>query len=507
MLYLLYEATERKNAMPLKTEFHPVDVPAKPGVYVYRDRFGVVIYVGKARNLRKRMSSYFQPSRLKTAEPKLRSLINSIHSWSYEVVRSEDEALILESRLIKAYAPHYNILMRDDKRYLLLKIDWNEKFPTLTLARIEKPGNFQYFGPFPKGSALKMTLDFLLAHFGLRACRDSEPNEETRKHCLKRIINDCCAPCIGKVTVEEYRQRLEAALAVLKGDIAGLQTELEEKMKTAAAAMDFEKAARYRDISANLEAVFGRKNRKFENPELPDSDPGMLAVQDLADKLGLQNLPRHVIGFDISNILGKLAVASLVVMRDGKPDRSSYRRFRIKTVDQSNDFAMMKEVIMRHFTRLMENEAPFPDLVMVDGGKGQLSSAIAGLIEIGAPPLPILGLAEKNEEIYLPGQSDPVILSRHDPALKMLQSLRDEAHRFAITFHRELRHRQIERSLLDDIPGVGSKRKIELLRKFGSIAALRKSTPEEIAEKVPGLGLSLAEKIHETITAAKKTVS
>ena len=485
--------------MPLWNEFHPVDIPAKPGVYVYRDRFGVVIYVGKARNLRRRMSSYFQPSRLKTAEPKLRSLINSIYEWSFEVVKSEDEALILESKLIKAYAPHYNILMRDDKRYLLLKIDWNEKFPTLTLARIEKPGNFQYFGPFPQGSALKMTLEYLLARFGLRACRDSEPNEETRKHCLKRIINDCCAPCIGKVNAEEYRERLNAALAVLNGDIASLQEELTEKMKSFAAEMNFEKAARYRDIAANLEAVFGRKNRKFENPELPGADTGMAAVKALEEQLGLTVTPRHIIGFDISNILGKFAVASMVVMRNGKPDRSSYRRFKIKTVDQSNDFAMMKEVIMRHFSRLLENKIPFPDLVMVDGGKGQLSSAIEGLIEIGAPPLPILGLAEKNEEIYLPGHSDPVVLSRHDPALKMLQTLRDEAHRFAITFHRELRRRQIERSLLDDIPGIGTKRKIQILRTFGSVAALRKATPEEMAEKIPGLGLRLAEKIAEAL--------
>lgn len=485
--------------MPLKTEFHPVDVPAKPGVYIYRDRFGTVIYVGKARNLRKRMSSYFQPSRRHTAEPKLRSLINSIHTWSFEVVRSEDEALILESKLIKAYAPHYNILMRDDKRYLLLKIDWNEKFPTLTLARIEKPGNFQYFGPFPKGSALKMTLEFLLAHFGLRACRDSEPDEDTRKHCLKRIISDCCAPCIGKVNQEQYRARLDAALEVLNGNISDIRQKLEIRMKEYSAKQEFEKAARYRDISANIEAVFGRKNRKFENPSLPGADPGMTAVKALAEKLGLSILPRHIIGFDISNILGQLAVASMVVMKDGKPDRSSYRRFKIRTVHQSDDFAMMKEVVMRHFSRLMEDEIPFPDLVMVDGGKGQLSSAIAGLIEIGAPPLPILGLAEKNEEIYLPGQSEPVVLSRHDPALQMLQALRDEAHRFAITFHRSLRHKQIERSLLDDIPGIGAKRKIELLRRFGSVAAIRNASPEEIAEKVPGLGITLAEKIRENL--------
>ena len=490
--------------MPLKSEFHPVDIPAKPGVYVYRDRFGQVIYVGKARNLRRRMSSYFQPSRARTADPKLRSLINSIHQWSFEVVRTEDEALILESRLIKTYAPHYNILMRDDKRYLLLKIDWNEKFPTLKLARIEKPGNFQYFGPFPQGIALKQTLEFLLARFGLRACRDSEPDAETRKHCLKRIIHDCCAPCIGKVDATQYRARLDAALAVLGGDIAPLRAEREEKMKAAAAAQDFEKAAKFRDISSGLEAVFGRKNRKFRNPELPEEDPGMAAVKALAERLKLAVPPRHIIGFDISNILGQQAVASLVVMRDGRPDRSGYRRFKIKTVGQSDDFAMMKEVVQRHFSRLMETGTPFPDLLMVDGGKGQLSSAIQGLAEIDAPPLPVLGLAKKNEEIFLPGFSEPVVLSRHDPALRMLQALRDEAHRFAITFHRSLRRRRIERSLLDDIPGIGDTRKKQLLRVFGSVAALRKAAPEEIAKKVPGLGLKLAEKLSAELAAGKK---
>ena len=490
--------------MPLKSEFHPVDVPAKPGVYVYRDRFGQVIYVGKAGNLRRRMSSYFQSSRLRTADPKLRSLINSIYQWSFEVVKSEDEALILESRLIKDYAPHYNILMRDDKRYLLLKIDWNEKYPTLKLARIEKPGNFQYFGPFPQGTALKLTLEYLLARFGLRACRDSEPDENTRKHCLKRIVHDCCAPCIGKVDFQQYRARFDAALAVLNGDIAPLRAELEEKMRASAAAQNFEKAARYRDISASLEAVFGRKNRKFQNPELPEKEPGTAAVEALSERLGLKNPPRHIIGFDISNILGQQAVASLVVMRDGRPDRSSYRRFRIRTVEGSDDFAMMKEVVKRHFSALMEAHIPFPDLLMVDGGKGQLSSAIEGLIEIGAPPLPVLGLAKKNEEIFLPGRQEPVVLSRHDPALRMLQALRDEAHRFAITFHRALRRRRIEHSLLDDIPGIGEARKKKLLRTFGSVSALRKAAPGEIAAKVPGLGLRLAEKIAAELAAGKK---
>ena len=478
-----------------KSEFHPSEIPAKPGVYVYRDRFGKVIYVGKAANLRRRMSSYFQPSRVVRADAKLRSLINSISDWSYEVVRTEDEALILESRLIKDFAPHYNVLMRDDKRYLLLKIDWHEKFPTLKLARLKTNDGAQYFGPFPKGGALKMTLEFLLAHFGLRACRDSEPDEETRKRCLKRIVKDCCAPCTGAVTPEEYRERVEQAVAVLNGDIAELTAAIREKMTAAAMEQRFEKAAHLRDVLTNLEAVFGKRNRIFERPELPGTAPGMAAVRALGEALGLEKLPSRIIGFDISNILGKLAVASLVAFKEGRPDRDNYRRFKIRTVHQSDDFAMMHEVLVRHFRRLLEEKRPLPDLVMVDGGKGQLSSAIDALVEIGCPPLPVIGLAKRNEEIYLPGRSEPVVLDRHNPALRMLQALRDEAHRFAITYHRELRNKRIEQSRLDEIQGIGDTRKKQLLRAFGSLRALKKATPDEIAEKVPGIGEALAEKI------------
>ncbi len=478
-----------------RNEFHPSEVPSKPGVYVFRDRFGKVIYVGKAANLRRRLSSYFQPSRMARADAKLRSLINSIDEWNFETVRTENEALILESRLIKDFAPHYNILMRDDKRYLLLKLDRREKFPTLKLARIRKNDGAEYFGPFPQGGALKMTLEFLQAHFGLRACRTSEPDEETRKRCLKRIVHDCCAPCTGAISEADYRQRVEDAVAVLNGDIAPLCNELQQRMTEAALAEKYEKAAKLRDIRTNLESVFGKRSRLFERPELPGAAPGPAAVRALGRALGLATPPDRIIGFDISNILGKLAVASLVAFRGGKPDRANYRRFRIRTVHQSDDFAMMHEVLCRHFGRLLEEKKPLPDLVMVDGGKGQLSAALDALIEIGCPPLPVIGLAKRNEEIFVPGRAEPVRLDRHDPALRMLQALRDEAHRFAITYHRELRNKRIEQSRLDEIPGIGPNRKRELLRAFGSLAALKKATPDEIAEKVPGLGESLAEKI------------
>ena len=480
-------------------EFHPSEVPAKPGVYVFRDRFGEVIYVGKARQLRRRLSSYFQPSRQRTADPKLRSLIHSIAEWNYEVVRSEDEALILESRLIKSYAPRYNILMRDDKRYPLLVIDWNERFPTLKLARVKKPGNLEYFGPFPQGSALRTTLEFLLRRFGLRSCRDSEPNEETRRHCLKRVVRDCCAPCVGAVTAEEYRARVDEALKVLRGDIAGVLEELSRQIAEYAAAEKFEQAARYRDVMVNLKAVFGRRNRAFENPELPEEKPGRLATAALQQALGLAKEPLRIVGFDISNLFGTQAVASLVCFEEGMPARNSYRRFRIRLVDHSDDFAMMNEAVTRYFGGLIRDRRPLPDLVLVDGGKGQLSSAIEALTAIGAPPMAILGLAKRNEEIYLPGESDPVVLDRHSPALRLLQALRDEAHRFAVGYHRVLRRKRIERSRLDEVPGIGPARKRELLQRCGSLREMRKLTAAELAAKVPGLGEHTAQRLLDAI--------
>jgi len=480
-------------------EFVPSAVPPEPGVYVYRDRFGKVIYVGKAVDLRRRMSSYFQPARIARADAKLRSLIHSIADWSFETVRSEDEALILESRLIKEYAPYYNILMRDDKRYLMLKIDFREPFPTLRPARIKKEDGARYFGPFPHGSALRMTTEYLLARFGLRACRDPEPNESTRKHCLKRVMRDCCAPCTGGVSPEGYKTRLDAAIAVLDGNIDPLLDDLREKMAEAAAQQQFERAAHLRDVAANLEAVFGKRARAFERPELPHSPVGRPAAEDLQTVLKLEHYPEVIIGFDNSNLLGTLAVSSMVTFRDGRPDREHYRRFRIRTVEGADDFATMAEVLRRHFSRLMEEKRPFPDLVLIDGGKGQLDAAVTALAALRCPALPVIGLAKREEEIYLPGRGKPLKLDRHSPALRLLQAVRDESHRFAITFHRELRLKRIEQSMLDDIPGVGAKRKLQLLQAFGSVRNIRAASPEVLAEKVPGLGLALAIRILERL--------
>ncbi len=477
-----------------RSDFRPGDIPAKPGVYVYRDRFGTVIYVGKAANLRRRMSHYFQPSQARRADPKLRSLIHSIDRWEIFPVKTEDEALILESRFIKEYAPHYNILLRDDKRYPMLKIDRNERFPRIRLTRLRKKDSCEYFGPFPHGSAMRRLAEYLTRRFGLRSCRAESPGEEEFRHCLAGTVRDCCRPCVGAVTEEEYLERVERVVAVLNGDIRETAEELKEKMKKAAAEKAFEKAAALRDILANLQSLV--RSRSFEHAELPN-DAGMEAVADLQRALRLKDPPRVIVGFDISNLGTTFAVASLVCFREGRPDKNSYRRFRIKTVEGQNDFAMMNEVVKRYFSRLLREQRPLPDLLMVDGGKGQLHLALDALISIDCPPFPVVGLAKRNEEIFLPGRSDPLVLDRNRPALKVLQALRDEAHRFAVSYNRQLRLKRISESLLDEIPGLGEVRRNALLKEFGSVAMIRKASAQEIAGRVSGIGSEFAETIYE----------
>ena len=478
----------------LKENFLPSKVSPHPGVYVYRDRFGTVIYVGKAKNLRRRMSSYFQPGRARQADVKLRQLINSIHTWEFFQVKTEDEALILESRLIKSYAPYYNILMRDDKRYLLLKIKLDDPFPTLTLARIKKDDNATYFGPFPHGTALKNTLEFLLAHFGLRACRSNNPDAETRKRCLKRIVKDCSAPCTGAISQEDYRKKVDAMLEVLNGKLDTVSAAVKTKMAEAAAKLDYERAGRWRDVLNNLETVFGQRNRSFDHAVIP-SRTGPEAMQSLQEALKLPRPLKVMKCFDISNLLGQLAVASMTVFIDGKPARDEYRRFRIKTVEGANDFAMMSEAVGRHFRRLLDENLPLPDLLVVDGGIGQLNAALRTLTELKCPPLPVIGLAERNEEIYIPGRREPLALDHHHAGLRVLQAVRDEAHRFAISYHRDLRQKRLTESLLDDLPGIGEKRKMALLKAFGSVRELRKATVRDITGRVPGIGENLAAEI------------
>ncbi|HJO94232.1 MAG TPA: excinuclease ABC subunit UvrC [Victivallales bacterium] len=474
--------------------FSSSDIPAKPGVYIYRDRFGKVIYIGKAVNLRKRMAHYFQASKKTMADPKLRSLVNSINSWEYRVVKNESEALLLESRLIKEYAPYYNILMRDDKRYFLIKINVNEKYPKLHLARLRKNDGAKYYGPFPRGGVLKQTIEFLSSYFKLRMCNSNIPGLEDRKYCMEARIKKCSEPCAGKISEAAYKEKVTKLIKLFDGNIKDIVAELSADMTNLSAKMQFEKAAIRRDMIDNITNIFGKRGRNFRFATLNNSS-GEDYVNDLQNKLGLKKKPNLIEAFDISNLSDEIAVASLVCFENGYSANKKYRRFKIKTVDGINDFAMMQEVIGRHYRRLQDENGIFPNLLMVDGGKGQLSSAIKALIDLKIPSFPVIGLAKKNEEIFLPGRSEPIILDKNSLALKLLQSIRDEAHRFAISYNRELRLKKINESILDDIPGIGFERKKAILHAFSSIGELRNSTPEQLVKKVNNIGLTLAESI------------
>ena len=291
-------------------------------------------------------------------------------------------------------------------------------------------------------------------------------------------------------------------LEVLNGKLESVTAEIKEKMTAAAQKLDYERAGRWRDVLNNLETVFGQHNRSFEHAYIP-SRSGPEAMEALQKALKLPMKLTTMKCFDISNLLGQLAVASMTVFVDGKPARDEYRRFRIKTVEGANDFAMMSEAVGRHFKRLLEENRPLPDLLVVDGGIGQLNAALRTLTELDCPVLPVIGLAERNEEIYIPGRTEPLVLDRHNPGLRVLQAIRDEAHRFAISYHRDLRQKRLTESLLDDLFGVGEKRKLALLKAFGSVRALRKADAETIMARVPGIGENLANEIVSTLGRKK----
>jgi len=579
-------------------------LPHKPGIYLMKDRFGTVIYVGKARDLRKRVSSYFQPSRRLGWDLKFRALVEGIHDFDFHTVRSEPEALLLESKLIKEFHPRYNVSFRDDKRYLMLKVNLNDPIPRFTLTRLKQDDGAKYFGPFPNSGALRGTLALVRRQFHLRGCRPLTPTERDYRHCLYAHLKYCTAPCIANVTRDQYLEQVNAACEFLAGQCEEMQDSLESEMKKAAANQEYERAAELRDMLSDLKRTT-RKTEKFER--IPYSLP--LAIEpardlaELAEVLGLPAPPVRIEGFDISNISGTFAVASMVRFKNGRPDRANYRRFKIKTVTGQDDFASMAEVVRRRYTRLLseskvqspqpkdeggeaipqalqelvddvsaaakhrgrlkantdasaeavrnhrapgdhpaqylraensgqpterlnpadadasiqpdaepsessdqpdaslspsqsgeaalttagETKSNLPDLILIDGGKGQLGMAVAELKKLGLEHIPVIGLAKEYEEIYQPGKSIPLRLSHDTGALKLLQRVRDESHRFANTYNAQLRLKRISESILDEFPNIGERRKAALLKKFGSVQRMRLATVEQIAE-VSGFG-------------------
>src|SRR6266481_5342414 len=529
-------AASRKKKPDLQKKMQ--EVPHKPGVYLMRDRFNRVIYVGKARDLRKRVSSYFLPSKLAQADLKTRAMLEATWDFETHTVRSDAESLLLEGKLIKEYRPRYNISFRDDKRFLLVKIDMSEEWPRFRLTRFKKNDSARYFGPYADAGALRQTLNLMRKKFGVLTFGRGAPTERELKSSTYQV-----PVRLSEITAEQYRERVAQACDFLEGHSREMIEALDEQMRKAAETMDFEKAAELRNMIDDVRQTT-KQVRRFTRGTLPSAIDPLADVQALGDALQLPRLPRVMECFDISNISTTHVVASMVCFRDGVPDKSNYRRYRVRTVEGQDDFASMAEVVRRRYSRILlearaansdaaefsqenafeavaryraiasvaepgagkggacatnEKQAQsyvrLPDLIIVDGGKGQLSSACRELQRLGLHDLPIIGLAKEYEEIYRPGHALPLRLPMDSPALRLLQRIRDEAHRFANAYHQLLMKKRVEESILDDCPGVSQNRKNLLLQRFGSVNRLRRANVEEIAS-TEGIGPKLAEDVH-----------
>jgi excinuclease ABC subunit C len=586
-------------------------IPDDPGSYQFRDRHGRVIYVGKAKSLKKRIASYFT----KDLHPRTQQMIETAESVEWIIAGSEVEALMLEYSLIKEHRPRFNVKLRDDKSYPYLTITRRDEWPRARVMRgKKKPGN-DYFGPYAHTYAIRKTLDLLLKTFPVRTCSDGvfKRQQAAGRPCLLFHIEKCAGPCVGEVGREEYAELLDGLADFLKGDTDTVKDQLDKKMWTAAEEQEYELAARYRDRKRDLEKAIERQEmvstkredfdliafygddletsvqvlyvrkgrvvgrfgsiidrvevltdhelmanvlRELYDDDLPpgevlvsvdpaepelvgswlrdrrhtnvdvrvpqrgtkkrllettsanakeafgrhrlgrqaDHNSRARALRSLQDVLELPDVLLRIEAYDISTLQGTNTVASMVVMEDGIPRRNEYRRFKIKTVDGQDDFASMEETIRRRFTaylagknRPVEEQRKFsypPSLVVIDGGPGQLGRATKVLDELNLD-IPVIGLAKRMEEVYLPGQPDPVRIPRDAEALYLLQQIRDEAHRFAITYHRNLRSKSMVDSILDDVPGVGPARKKALIRHFGSLKRMRAASKEELGEVVP----------------------
>ena len=572
----------------------PDNLPNKPGVYIMRDASDTIIYIGKAKNLIKRVKSYF---REKLDRPKTQILMSHFDSLEYIVTNSEKEALILEATLIKKHRPRYNVQLKDDKRYPYVKIT-DEKFPRLVITRnVTKNGI--YYGPFTDVGSVKQTVKFLKSLFKIRTCRNMNGP------CLNCQIDLCYAPCIGKITEKEYSEIISKIDLFFQGKYSTIVRDLKKEMTDAAVNEEFEKAAVIRDQITSIEEIMEKqfvdlvdddldqdviavasgddevvviimpiRNGKIVgrddflmsasqydssseimsafiqqyygyNRHVPkqilldeDIDEKQLLEEWLSDLRGnkvsikvpqkgvkarlvkmarknaeiikhqkkkmesslielkkylkLEKIPHVIEGYDISNISGKFAVGSKVSFKDGKPDKKKYKHFRMETPGP-NDFAMMEELLTRRLK--MVDRDPEPDLIVIDGGKGQLGMACGVLEKLNLTHIPIIGLAKEFEEVFTPNSSRPIIIPKNNQALYLLQQVRDESHRFAITYHRKLRSKNISSSSLDDIAGIGEKRKISLLKEFGTIDNIKNASIEELA-KTDGINQKTAENVY-----------
>jgi excinuclease ABC subunit C len=427
-------------------------LPDAPGVYMMKDITGTVIYVGKAKSIKKRVPSYFQSPT--TYSPRTFALISNVRDLQYIVTRNEKEALVLENELIKYFHPKYNIALRDDKTYPHLKLTIDEDFPKLVMERISKrervkhrtPG-VKYFGPYPDVSSLKRSLRTIQKIFPLVKCSKSfflaRKKEGNPSNCLDFHLGQCLAPCTGGISKEDYRKIVEKVILFLSGKGESVLKKLKEEMEKASRELNFEKAKILRDQIQAIQSVSERVNlRQVEKQKLKACGMGEVLIE-LQKAIELENLPERIEAFDISEIYGDLAVGSMVVFSGGKPENKAYRKFKIKMVSGIDDVGMIKEVIRRRYTRLIREKGLLPDLILVDGGRGQVNGAKGVLKELGLESIPVVGLAKGEELIFLSQHSRPLRLLPSSSALHLIQHIRDEAHRFAISYHRLLRKKKL----------------------------------------------------------------
>lgn len=451
-------------------------LPETPGVYLFKDREGKLLYVGKALSLRKRVLSYFQPARPLTA--KLMSLVRQTAALDWILTGSEAEALLYEQGMIREKQPKYNVLFRDDKTYPYLKVTAEEEFPRLFVGRGPSDPGVKRVGPFANAGLLRQAFGAVRHIIPFRTCKVLP-----QRACLDYHLRLCSAPCEGKISPEAYREDVAKVLRLMEGKKEAVLEDLRRRMEESSKARRYEEAAKIRDqIEGLLELA--SQPRRFVPAR---------ALADLQSVLQLPVLPRRVEGYDISNIFGRQPVGSLVTFQDGKPWKDGYRRFKIKTVSGIDDYAMMKEVLRRRFGEPW----PDPDLVLIDGGRGHLNAALEVIKEV-RPGLPAVGIAKEFEQLFLPSRSAPVVLPPESRALQLCQRVRDEAHRFAIGYHRLLRGKGVFASALDDIPGVGPRRKQDLLVRFGSVEEMRRASAADLAQ-VRGIDPLLAQRIAQRL--------
>lgn len=470
------------------------DMPNLPGVYIMKDKAGAVLYVGKAASLKKRVASYFQ--RGANLPYRIRLMTEKAADISYIVTGSEAEALITEAAFIKRYKPRYNVALKDDKSYPHIKLTASEDFPRIMLTRRLDDDGALYYGPYTDVKLLRKALKIMKRIFPLRTCR-----RMPKKVCLSYHIGQCYGPCIEAVGRDAYGDIAKELKLFLEGKREELIGGLSKKMRMASEKKDYEKAAIFRDRITALSVV----PRNMAGPRLEpgaskEAEPIKMEAEPydeiiaLKFLLGLKRVPRKIEAFDVSNIRGAEAAGSMITFADGRPSKDDYRRFKIRDVKGIDDYKMMREIIKRRYERVKAEKLPCPDLIIIDGGKGHLNAALSTLEELGFGRLPVIAIAKRFEHIFLKERKEPVIFSRNSSVLRLIQRLRDEAHRFAVVYHRKLRKKKLIKSVLDDIKGIGEKKKMLLLHRFGSLENIKKAGIEEICS-VRGIDEKLANAI------------